>query len=231
MKNNKIWAIARYRRKIGALDSPNTQNKSIDVRIGEHLYYLGDIMDKHVHAGKNLTCYTMPLTNAEKSIPLTIKKGDYLGKVFSYATRKIEGKDVLILMFYANTYSPKWSYYAIYGADVIDEKLLIYNYRKLTIRYISSGWFGWWKITKSENLPTKTESDAAAEKRDAQMPPVNSPEKDKDKDKTGITKWIVGGAILLAGVLLLASGGSKTTVVMPRMNGTRNKKKKRYVRR
>lgn len=217
----------KKRKRIGELDANSTKNPTIDVQIGQNLYYLGDIMDKHVHAGKDVVCWTSPLTNSEKSTPFTVKKGSYLGKVFSYSVKaNVEGKLVLALIFWENSYSPKWKYKVAFDSQVIDEKILRYNYASVQYKYLPDGWFGSWHVRNS--LPTKSESDTQAAEMDTYSPPTNTP---TDKDNT---KWIIGGALFVVGLALVFSGGnSGTTVVVPKMSGTRKRKskKKKHARR
>jgi hypothetical protein len=97
-------------------------NNEAVIGIGRSKYYLSTILGKHLHAGTDVDIYTR---EGEK---LTIKKGEWIGKLFGYEQNvfgapafKFQTKD-------AHFKNREFYYLRYYGVDTFDDKILRYNY-------------------------------------------------------------------------------------------------------
>ena len=82
---------------------------------------MGDIFDKHIHAAMDVTVFTA------YGETRTIKKGEWIGVLFSYAI--VMGEPALLLYGDGGYFGKRTYYLRYYGPNTIDDKLLRYNYR------------------------------------------------------------------------------------------------------
>ena len=176
------------------------------IAIGKNKYYLSNLIDKHLHAGMDFQVFT---TAGDLR---TIKKGEWVGKLFSYVM--VMGAPAL--MFYpSDGYFGKKHYYVrYYGVDMIDDKLLRYNYRlnkwviaaakALTIIVfpMSGNIFNGYDAI---NLPTTGESDKKADDLDKKIDDLDKRDASIDAFFASFKKPVYLGAALLAAYKALSS--------------------------
>jgi hypothetical protein len=151
----------------------STRNNSPIIAIGNNRYYLGDIFDKNIHAAMDLTVFT------DYGETRTIKKGEWIGVLFSYAT--VMGAPALLLYGDGGYFGKKTYYLRYYGPNTIDDRLLRYNYRNDKWVTLSSAlnlipFFGIFKDVFNgyrQKLPTADESDKVADERDQKDEELN----------------------------------------------------------
>ena len=177
------------------------------IAIGKNRYYLSDLMDKHLHAGMDVQVFT---TAGDVR---TIKKGEWLGKLFSYVM--VFGAPAL--MFHpSDGYFGKKSYFVrYYGVDMIDDKLLRYNYRLnkwiiaaakaliiVTFPMASNVFNGY---DPSKTLPTTNESDKKADDLDKKTDELDKRDASIDAFFASFKKPVYLGAAILAAYKALSS--------------------------
>ena len=78
---------------------------SPEIKIGQHIYYVSSLQDKHLHAGEDaIEIYTNDGKNK------LLNKGEWIGQVYSfYIQRDNQSVQYGRIMFHPNAYFPKKS--------------------------------------------------------------------------------------------------------------------------
>jgi len=196
----------------------NTVDVSPEIAIGENVYYVSTLIDKHLHAGQdNVKVFT---TDGKSKL---LKKGDWIGKLFSFDIQKDAktGADMGRLMFWQNDgyFKGNKVYFVEFtGKNTVSEAILKYNYKVSAVKSVANPWVllapgifiplwlykKWKEQQDGGTLPTKDQVDTKDAERDAALDATKDGLFNGSWDEI-LKKFLLPVVLGVAGLILLSN--------------------------